>query len=165
MKHLFCQECGHKLIEKELKNEGMVPFCEACDTFRFPLYNVAVSMIVRNKENGKILLIQQYGRTSNVLVAGYVNRTESAEEAVVREVREETGMKVVEYRFNRTKYFAKSDTLMINFTAFVENDKDLHPNEEIDACQWFTSAEARASIRPDSLAQEFLNAYLDEVKE
>lgn len=36
------------------------------------------------------------------------------------------------------------------------------PNKEIDSYEWFTPEEARRNIRPDSLAQRFLNAYLDE---
>lgn len=46
----FCHECGTKLTQKELENEGMVPFCPKCEAFRFPMYNVAVSMIVINKQ-------------------------------------------------------------------------------------------------------------------
>ena len=42
-----CRACGAALIEKELKGEGVVPFCPVCGEFRFPMYNVAVSMIVK----------------------------------------------------------------------------------------------------------------------
>ena len=157
-----CRECGAALIEKELKNEGVVPFCPECGEFRFPMYNVAVSMIVVNHQTKQILLIQQYGKPDYVLVAGYVNRTESLENAVVREIKEETGMTVSEIRFNRTRFFERSNTLMCNFTAFIENDAELHTNEEIDSFAWFSFDEARKNIRPNSLAAYFLNTYLDE---
>ena len=52
---------------------------------------------------------------------------------------------------------------MCNFTAFVRTAKALHINHEVDRCKWFTPQEARENIRPNSLAAEFLNAYLDEV--
>lgn len=156
----FCRTCGSALVLKELKNEGTIPYCAACGEYRFPMYNVAVSMIVRSKASGKILLIQQYGRKINVLVAGYVNRGESAEDAVVREVREETGMTVVDYHFNRTKFFEKSNTLMCNFTAFVESEEEMTPNEEIDAYAWYTEEEAKEAIYHGSLAEEFLFGYL-----
>ena len=97
-----CFECGTALIEKELEEEGVVPYCPKCQQYRFPMYNVAVSMIVVDEETGKILLIQQYGKPSYILVAGYVNRGEAEEHAVVREVREETGLEVEHLRFNRT---------------------------------------------------------------
>lgn len=97
-----CFECGTALIEKELEEEGVVPYCPKCQQYRFPMYNVEVSMIVVDEETGKILLIQQYGKPSYILVAGYVNRGEAEEHAVVREVREETGLEVEHLRFNRT---------------------------------------------------------------
>ena len=99
MENKYCQECGAKLVIKELENEGMVPFCPGCGQFRFPMYNVAVSMIVADEQSGKILLIQQYGRPAYILVAGYVNRGEQVEHAAVREIKEETGLTVTEYRY------------------------------------------------------------------
>ena len=76
MTEKFCRECGSPLTEKELAGEGIIPFCPQCGEFRFPMYNVAVSMIVVNRQADEILLIRQYGKPSYILVAGYVNRTE-----------------------------------------------------------------------------------------
>ena len=89
MEMKYCMHCGHKLDEKYLMGEGMVPYCPECQEFRFPVYNTAVSMIVMNKELDKVLLIKQYGRDSYILVAGYVNKGEDAEDAVKREIGEE----------------------------------------------------------------------------
>ena len=164
MSSTHCRKCGAKLIEKEMKNEGIVPYCPECEEYRFPQYNVAVSMIVVNKSKDEILLIQQYGRPSYVLVAGYVNRGESLEDAVRREIKEETGMTVSELKFNRTQFFERSESLMCNFTAFVEDDSEMDPNYEIDKYSWFSREGARENIRPDSLAEFFLNSYLDESK-
>ena len=152
------------MVERELAGEGNVPFCPQCGEYRFPMYNVAVSMIVVNEENRKTLLIKQYGRDFYRLVAGYVNRTETLEHAVARELEEETGMTAVRMRFNRTSFFEPSNTLMCNFTVFVQNDRELHINGEIDSCAWFSFGEARRSINPDILAGRFLNAYLDEAE-
>jgi len=159
MKH--CQECGTLLIEKELKNEGIVPFCPNCGEFRFPMFNSAVSMVTINRETGKILLIKQYGRPFYILVAGYVNRTEPLEHAVARELREETGMTVEEIRFNKTLFFEPSNTLMCNFAAYVANDRELHTNEEIDEYAWFSPEEACRNIKPGSLAEQFLLSWLN----
>ena len=163
MSEKYCQVCGSELIEKELEGEGLVPFCPACNEFRFPMYNVAVSMIVINKKTNKILLIKQYGRDFYILVAGYVNRGEQLEHAVERELKEETGMTASYIRFNRTKFFEPSNTLMCNFTVYVDSDSELSTNKEIDSFNWFSFDDARKNIKPGSLAAEFLNAYLDEL--
>ncbi len=157
----YCPVCGTKLDEKYLMGEGMVPYCPQCKEFRFRRFNTAVSMIVMNKELDKVLLIKQYGRDSYILVAGYVNLGEDAEDAVARELREEMSLNVLEMHFNRSHYFAPSNTLMLNFTAIVE-DGVPHPNSEIDAYNWFPVEEAKKKIRPNSLAQAFLNGFFEE---
>ena len=160
--HGFCPACGEALLLRELKNEGMIPWCPKCEAYRFPMYNVAVSMVVISQSSGRILLIRQYGRPFYILVAGYVNRGETLEHAAVRELREETGLTALRVSFNRTSFFEPSNTLMCNFTVHVGDESELSTNEEIDDCAWFTPQEARASIKPDSLASRFLNAYLED---
>jgi NAD+ diphosphatase len=160
MRDPYCPKCGTRLIEKDLKNEGVIPWCETCGEYRFPMFNTAVSMIVVNESERKILLIKQYGRDSYILVAGYVNKGEDAEDAVRREIKEEMDLKVLECHFNRSHYFAPSNTLMLNFTAIVE-EQEAHPNTEVDAYKWFSIEEARANIRDKSLAQAFLNGFFD----
>lgn len=157
----YCTECGTKLENRPLEHEGIIPFCPQCGEYRFPMYNVAVSMIVVNEENGNLLLVKQYGKDFYRLVAGYVNKGEQLEHAAVRELREEMGMTAHRVRFNRTEYFEPSNTLMCNFTAFVKDDSELEPNYEIDSYEWFSPEEARKAIRPEILAGRFLNEYLD----
>ena len=157
----YCYECGGKLTERELENEGIVPYCEKCREYRFPIFSTAVSMIVENIDKTKILLIQQYGRKNNILVAGYVSKGENAENAVVREVMEETGLKVVDMNFNKSEYFEKTNTLMLNYSCRVEDESLAHLNKgEVDKAQWFTHEQACENIKPDSLAQKFLFHYL-----
>lgn len=57
----------------------------------------------------------------------------------------------------------KNNSPQKHAAIFVRTAKALHINHEVDRCKWFTPQEARENIRPNSLAAEFLNAYLDEV--
>lgn len=158
----YCYECGTKLMDKYLEGEGMIPYCEKCGQYRFPIFNTAVSMEVLSPSQDKVILIQQYGKTRNILVAGYVNRGESAEEAVVREVKEELGLEVGHIRFNKSKFYAGSNTLMVNFSC-VASSEDLSgcKMDEVDYARWYSLDEARESVYHDSLAEEFLLHYLD----
>ena len=106
-----------------------------------------------------ILLIKQYSRPTYILVAGYVNKGEDAEHAVVREVKEEMGLEVISVHFNRSHYFKPSNTLMLNFTAVVKGDSP-HPNREIDSYAWFSPEEAGKNVRTPSLAGDFVQGYL-----
>lgn len=156
----YCMDCGTKLEMKWLEAEGKtVPYCPHCRDYRFPVFNTAVSMIVMNEAKDHVVLIKQYGRDSYILVAGYINQGEDAEDAVRREVREEMGLDVQTIHFNRSHYFEPSNTLMLNFTVTVKGE--IHPNWEVDSYQVFTLEEARKNIRRNSLAEAFLDGYLD----
>ncbi|QNM06189.1 NAD(+) diphosphatase [Qiania dongpingensis] len=156
----YCTECGTELKEKFLENEGMVPYCETCRAYRFPTYNVAISTIVYSPDSEKILLIKQYGRDKNILVAGYVNKGEAAEHALAREVREEMGLHVTECCFNESEYFAKSNTLMLNFASIVDSDDLSRMTKEVDYAAWYTPEEAKEAISHGSLAEKFLLRWL-----
>lgn len=161
----YCPECGTKMIEKELEKEGFVPFCPSCNQFRFPMYNVACSMIVISEETGKILLIKQYDKPFNILVAGYCNRGEQLEDCARREIKEETNMTVDFIKFNHSKFYEPSNTLMCNFLAYVKDDKELIPNDEVDSYQWFTKEEALEEIKRGSTAEWFLRYFLGVLNE
>ena len=160
----FCTKCGTAFETRELEGEGMVQFCPKCNEYHFPVFKTACSMIVVDPKAKKILLIKQYGRDSYILVAGYVNRGEDAEQTVAREILEETGLVAKKITFNRSKYFERSNTLMLNWAAEIEDAAALKPNSEVDSYHWFTFEEARKNIRDCSLALWFLNSYLDSLK-
>lgn len=154
MKH--CYECGTALTKKESEHEGLVPFCDPCKTFRFPIFNTAVSCIVFNKTEDKILLIQQYGRPDYILVAGYISQGENAEQTVIREIEEETGLTVISHRYMKSEYYEKSNTLVFNYCCVVDSEDLSHTNHEIDKADWFGIYDATAAIKRGSLAEKFL---------
>lgn len=158
----YCSKCGTKLILKELEHEGNVPFCPKCQKYMFPTFNVAVSLIALSPNEKQILLIQQYGKKRNILVAGYVNQKESVEETIHREMMEEIGRKVEKYRFLKSEYFEKTNTLMLNFAVLLDDTSLEHVSDwEIDYAQWYSFEEARECIAEDSLAQRFLLNFLN----
>ncbi|MDO4175381.1 MAG: NUDIX domain-containing protein [Eubacteriales bacterium] len=156
----YCYACGTQLTEKYLEREGMVQYCPKCEQFRFPIFNTAVSMEVLNPAKTHVLLIQQYGKKRNVLVAGYVNRGEQAEHAVVREVREEVGLSVHNVTFNESRFFEPSNTLMLNFSCVAESEDLGGMTDEVDRAAWYTLEESAQAILQNSLAQQFLLAFL-----
>lgn len=151
----YCPKCGKKLTNKIIENKD-VPYCKDCDELYFPSYNVAVILIVNYLD--KVLLIKQYGKDDYILVAGYVEKGESVEEAAIRELKEETNLAGIFIKVLKTKYFSKTNTLMINCLVEV-NSLSYHLNEEVDEACWFNKEEAIKKIKANSLASEFLNNY------
>ena len=158
MKMDFCPACGSRLRPREHPTDGPVPFCDACGDYRFPVFSTAVSAIVLDEAGERMLLIRQYGEKEPVLVAGYVDKGETAEEAVRREIREELGMTVRELRFCRSHYYEPSETLMLNYRVTVREEL-AHPNGEVDDWAWVPVAEAGRLVRPGGLAETLLRDY------
>lgn len=160
MKNNYCHICGEKLTKKECGIDGFIDYCENCKEYRYNLFNIAVSMIV--KYNDEYLLIKQYGKDDYILVAGYINNGESVEEACKRELKEETNLVSKKVKILRSSYYNKTETLMINCIVEV-SDKSLKVNDEIDSYEWFNKEEMLLNIKKDSLASYFVNRYVEEL--
>lgn len=156
----YCSVCGTKLHKRECGDEGYVQFCEKCNTFKFPMYNSAVSTVIFNRNKDKILLIQQYDKKDNILVAGYINKGETPQEALQREVKEEVNLKAVSWDYNNSIYFEKSNTLIHNFVVVVDDEKFRIKENEVDYASWYTVEDAVKYVKPNSLAKTFLTGAL-----
>lgn len=159
----YCIKCGHELIMKQNGIDGEVPYCPNCHEFRFPMFNSAISALILNPDKNKILLIQQYGRKDNILVAGYVTKGENAKTALYREIKEEVGLEVAEYEFNDNEYYERTNTYINNYVV-VARSEDFICNEEVDYASWYELDHALDIIKQGSLAQELLRRYLEKRK-
>ena len=154
----FCPECGEKLKLRERSNEGPALYCEGCGEFRFPVFSAAVAAVVLNEERTQMILIRQYDYPSPVLTTGYIDKGETAEEALRREVREELGMTVTSLQFLKSHYYAPSETLMLNYAVTVA-ESEASPNWEVDSWEWIKTEEAIGKVKPGGLAEVFLRDY------
>src|SRR5262249_62332789 len=74
-----------------------------------------------------------------------------AEDAVVREVAEEVGLRVRDVRYVSSQPWPYPGSLMLGFYATADPQAELRLDpEEIAAARWFTRAEIRASIEASS---------------
>ena len=161
---MYCRNCGQKLTLRFCENEGLIPSCDTCEKYVFPQFAVAVSMVVTNREQNKILLAKHVEDDDFILFAGYVKKGENAEKTVPREIKEELGVNVVKSRYMSSRYHSQRDVLMLNFIVVVE-DAPLKVNaEEISEVRWCTFDEAAALIRKGTTAEFFLNNAIKELK-
>ncbi|MCR5088255.1 MAG: NUDIX domain-containing protein [Oscillospiraceae bacterium] len=154
----FCPECGLRLKPREHPTDGMVPYCSRCEEYRYPVFQTAIAVILLSPDRKRMLLIRQYGDPYPVHVAGYVDKGETAEEAVRREVAEELGMTIRQLRFYRSHYYTPSETLMLSYSAVLCGE-EAHPNTEVDSWEWVRTEEAGALVKPGDLADTLLNDY------
>ena len=159
---MYCRDCGAKLSLRFLENEGLIPYCEHCEAFKFPYFPVAVSMTVVNRAENKILLAKHTGEESYKLFAGYIKKGENAEKAIPRELKEETHLTAIKWRFHASRYHEAKDVLMLNFIVTAE-EGDIVLNDEIEDARWFTPEEAKEYVVKGSTAEYFLLGALNEL--
>ena len=156
---MYCRVCGEKLSVRFLEYEGLVPYCTKCDKFKFPFFPVAVAMTVVNRDENKILLARHVGETDYKLCAGYVKKGENAEKTIPRELKEETNLTAVKWRYVASRYHDERNVLMLNFLV-TANETEIAMGEE---ARWCTPEEAKTLIRKNSTAEYFLNCAIPEL--
>ena len=159
---MFCRDCGEKLSLRFKENEGLVPFCPKCGKFKFPFFPVAVSMVVVRRSDNKLLLAKHVGDNDYKLIAGYIKKGDSAEKTIPRELKEETTLSALKWKYLASRYHDAKDILMLGYLVTCD-DGDISLNEEISEVRWCTPEEAKEIIRKNSTAEYFLNIAIKEL--
>lgn len=160
MKFTYCPICGEHLIYKEIGDEGLMPFCNSCSKPYFDWFGLCIITAVINEYNEVALLRQDYVSSTNlVLVAGYVKQGEALEDAVIREVDEETGQKADKVTYVLSYYYEKRELLMVGFRCDVKK-RDFNQSSEVDNIKWHKLPGAVDFLREGSIARQLLRAII-----
>lgn len=150
----FCGSCG-----AELKNHEKLTAreCPSCKRIIFPRIEPCVIVLVNKGD--KILLARHTYRNQDIYacIAGFMEAGESAEEAVRRELYEETGIKVKNLVYRGSQSWPFPDQLMLGFTAEWESGELKLQPEEIADAQWFDPENCPASPKPGSIAYRLIH--------
>ena len=144
--HGFCSNCGEAT---ELAEAGLSRRCPRCGASHFPRTDPAVIMLVAHGD--RLLLGRRPGWPDGrySVLAGFVSPGESLEEAVVREVREESGIDAHSPRFVASQPWPFPSSLMLGFEAASDGGEPRALDGELEDVRWFTRADVRAAIDGD----------------
>lgn len=161
----FCQICGEKLTFKEIGDEGMIPFCKTCNKPYFKSPSPCVLVVVINEYSEVVLLKQEYVSTTNwVLIAGFITEGENAEETVLREVKEETGLNIKSFQYISSYYHSTRNLLMLGYLAFVKKSEFIK-SCEVDQISWFSINDANQKLREGSIAKQLFEKAIKNLNE
>lgn len=162
MHFTYCPHCGTKLMEKEIGDEGMIPFCEKCSIPLWDMFTTSIIAAVVN-EYGEIALLRQnyVSATKYVCVAGIMKLGESAEETVIREVKEEIGQDVENLEFIRSYPYEKREMLMLGFKATVKK-KEFELSGEVDSVEWVPYQNALNKLREGSIGWQLVKTVIEQ---
>lgn len=138
--HRFCGRCGAPTVASD---GGHVLLCsnEACRSQQFPRIDPAIIVLITDGE--RALLGRQAswppGRYSTI--AGFVEPGESLEDAVAREVREETGVIVDAVDYHSSQPWPFPSSLMLGFTAHASTTEIERMDDELEDARWWTREE------------------------
>lgn len=167
--HGFCPRCGSAT---EVVKSGWVRRCPAENSEVFPRTDAAVIVRITDAD-GRLLLGSNVAWENNrySLLAGFVDPGESLEGAVVREVFEESGLRIVEPRYLGSQPWPFPASLMLGFEATLAADQAPHETvpdgEEIVDLRWFSREDVRAAgdsvllPGPISIAGAMIREWLD----
>jgi NAD+ diphosphatase len=139
-RHRFCGTCGAKTVPGK---NGHVLVCSdpSCRSEQFPRIDPAIIVLVSDGE--RALLGRQaawpIGRYSTI--AGFVEPGESLEDAVAREVFEETGIEVDRINYHSSQPWPFPASLMLGFTARAVTTEVHLRDQELEDARWFTRAD------------------------
>ena len=155
----FCGRCGAPTHHSDTER-AMV--CPRCGLIEYPKISPAIIVAVKN---GDKLLLTRYARNASnyrrkALVAGFLEVGETPEEAVHREVMEETGLRVKNLRPFKTQPWSFSDSLMIGFSAELDGSDQITLQED-ELCEAAFYPREEVPDPPDtgSVAGELMRAF------
>lgn len=143
-RHRFCANCG---AATEVVEAGYSRHCPRCGAIHFPRTDPCVIMTVEH--DGRLLLGRRTGWPAGRLsvLAGFVSPGESAEEAVVREVREESGIVARRPAFVASQPWPFPASLMLGFHAVSEGGRPRARDGELEEVHWLPRDVVRDAAR------------------
>jgi len=157
----FCSRCGAELPPIDIPDDPTATpaerRCPVCGTVHFP--RIEPCVIIRIEKEGKILLAKHIQRNSNIYacIAGFIEAGESAEHAVRREIREETGLEVTDIRYFGSQSWPFPDQLMLAFTAQYAGGEIRLQVDELAEVGWFAPDALPAHPRPGSISWRLIH--------
>lgn len=153
----FCGVCGaptkmHTEISKQ---------CTNCGKQVWPSLATAIIVLIHRGDEVLLVHARNFKGDFYGLVAGFVETGETLEEAVHREVMEETGLAITNLRYFGSQPWPYPSGLMVGFTAdYVEGEIHLQ-KEELSRGKWFTKDNLPTIPEKLSIARRIIDAWLD----
>jgi NAD+ diphosphatase len=168
-RHRFCGDCGSPTAPS---SGGHVRLCTnpACAQHIFPRTDPAIIVLVASEDSCLLGRQAIWPKLRYSVIAGFVEPGETLEDAVAREVFEETGTRVQTVHYHSSQPWPFPCSIMLGFTATAQRGPIRLGDGELEDAQWFSRAELLSAVEqgklllppPVSIAYRLLENWFDE---
>ena len=150
-RHGFCANCGATTV---MADGGWRRDCPSCKTEHFPRTDPVVIMLVTSGDKCLLGRQKQFAPGAWSCLAGFVEAAETIEDAVRREILEESGIHCTDVNYCLTQPWPFASSLMIGCSARATSEQITVDHTELEDVRWFSRAEAARMVKrehPDGL--------------
>lgn len=145
-RHRFCAQCGGNT---QIAKGGWQRNCSECGAQHFPRTDPVTIMLVEHE--GRLMLGRGLGWPEGRFsaLAGFVEPGETIEEAVAREVLEESGIRVRDVSYIASQPWPFPSQLMIGCHSYTDNDELMIDTTEMAEVVFFRREEVESAMAGD----------------
>lgn len=155
--HRYCGRCGVAMLA-DTAERGMR--CEPCGIINYPRIAPCIIVLVTRGEELLLARNANFPGPMYSTLAGFIEAGETAEETLVREVKEEVGVDVAGLRYFQSQSWPFPNQLMLGFFAEYKGGEIVPDQEEIVDAQWFHYRELPMIPPPSSVAGQLIRHYV-----
>ena len=157
MHFTYCPDCGTKTVQRQMGDDGAVPYCAQCEKPLFDMFSTCVLSVILNDTGSIALIRQSYGQQETFVgVAGYMKPGETAEQAALREIAEETGITADRIAFAFSAWHEAKGQLMLCFLAHTAQTA-FTCSQEVREAKWFAPEDAKHAVRTGSIIERLVH--------
>jgi NAD+ diphosphatase len=135
--------------------------CDSCTTAIYPRIAPCIIVLVTRGEELLLARNVNFPRPMYSTLAGFIEAGESAEETLIREVREEVGIEVGNLSYFHSQSWPFPSQLMLGFFAeYVSGEIVCDPAEIADA-RWFHYRELPPTPPASSISGQLIEHYVN----
>jgi NAD+ diphosphatase len=156
-KNKYCGVCGNPMTDHECDRAR---FCTACGNTVYPALSSAV--IVAIEKDGMLLMGHNVNFPKNrySILAGFVEPGETLEDALSREVYEESRISVKNIRYFGSQPWPFPNSMMFGFQADWESGEPTPDEGELSDVRWFTPSDLPDLPPSVSIARKLIDNWL-----
>jgi NAD+ diphosphatase len=142
-RHRYCSMCGGRT---ELASAGYRRECRSCGAQHFPRTDPVVIMLAVRGDRCLMGRQPRFNKGMYSALAGFLEPGETIEDAVRREISEESGVRVGRVAYHASQPWPFPSSIMIGCIAEALSDAIEIDRAELEDCRWFSRADVEAML-------------------